>query len=149
MDGHQSRFLHLELGADDVDIQEVGKVQGFLNITQLAVHYAQRHALLGDVQPVHPLDRNIRHDEVRHVDMNEFFLEILDERIFNRKRVDSYQIRERVARDHRNPTDVREPQQFHTARREEDVEVQAAADILNYHLLEIACLRKTGVIEIR
>lgn len=149
LDRHQPWFLHLELGAGDLDVQKVSKVQGSLDITQLTVHDAQRRALLGNVQPFYPLDRNIYHDEVRHVEVGELFLEVLDERVFDRERVDGHQIRERVVRDLRYTTDIRKPQQFHAARREEDIEVQATADILNYHLLEIARLRKTGIMEVR
>lgn len=149
LDRHQPRSLHLELGAGDLDVQKISEVQGFLDITQLGVHDAQRRALLGNVQPFYPFDRNVDHDEARHVEVGELFLETLDDRVFDRERLDGHQIRERVVRDPRYTTDVRKPQQSHAARAEEDVEVQATADILNYHLLEIARLRKTGIVEVR
>lgn len=112
LDGHQSPFLHFEFRADNLDVDEIGEVQVLYDVTQLAVHYTQRRAPL-NVQLVHSLDRNVHHDEMRDVYVGELFFEVLDERVLDRERIDSFQVRERVVRYPRYPADVRELQQFH------------------------------------
>lgn len=139
--GHQIRLLQPELRIDDLDDVDVGERQGCRNVPQLAVHYVQRLAVIRQIQLVHTLDRDIPHDEVRHVDVTEVLLELDNVRIFNYEHVDARQGDECMTDDRRYPADVRQFDHLHLARRDVDIEVETAADVLDCYLVETGRLR--------
>jgi len=85
---------------------------------------------------------------VRHADVGEILLEVLDEHILDGERVDGLQTRERVCRDKRYPADVRELEQFYLIRLDENVKVQIISDILDDYLLDFVRSPQTAVKEI-